>query len=643
MASTPVWFGQLLGNDEATLKTASDILIKYIDNILANPDQPKYKCIRLENNTFKAKVLSARGALQCLKAMGFVQDPEYIVLPRDADLQKLSAMRQSLVQRTYVQPTAALPAAVAHRPSISVSPEQTRSFLQRVTTHAEHVLMYEDRSLQLKARSCIPVDRLDRAASDAVRRVEAATPNETNTISQQECLLLELMHWFKEDFFSWCDAPECVRCGAPPAQMQSIGHVAPNSDDLRYGASRVEGYRCSMCSSTGRFPRYNHPGKLLETRKGRCGEWANCFTLCCRAMGFEARHAVDWTDHVWTEVFSDRQQRWLHCDPCEDCCDKPLIYEAGWGKSLSYILAFSFEEAIDVTWRYTAKPDEVRTRRSLCDEDALRRCLDGLRTQRQRALTADRRQQLMQRCVVEALEFMSVKSADDIAGQGRTSGSMAWRLARGETSGDTGSTSAAAAAGSAAVAPTAIIETSYLFELSDGDVAAKRMRVRYSTASDAYYRQHADHLAKNDAPALRGWKSGIFMAENVQRKVENDWKMAYLARRSGGSEASATWTLDLSSHSCTVDRASVCVKGDVFGSGRISWSVSADNGALVELDSNSQGGAMPELDGATMITVTASMQGGDGDVAWQHTQLFRQSSEEKLLCPLDIDLSVRSS
>ena len=32
-------------------------------------------------------------------------------------------------------------------------------------------------------------------------------------------------------------------------------------------------FRCSTCMHKTRFPRYNHPEKLLETKKGRCGEW----------------------------------------------------------------------------------------------------------------------------------------------------------------------------------------------------------------------------------------------------------------------------------------------------------------------------------------------------------------------------------
>lgn len=76
------------------------------------------------------------------------------------------------------------------------------------------------------------------------------------------------------------------------------------------------------------------------------------------------RHVHDHTDHVWIEVYSQSQERWLHVDCCENKMDSPLMYEAGWGKKLTYIFAFSKDEVVDVTWRYTAKQKEVLKRRN---------------------------------------------------------------------------------------------------------------------------------------------------------------------------------------------------------------------------------------------------------------------------------------
>ena len=208
-------------------------------------------------------------------------------------------------------------------------------------------MLYENRGLQRKALQYIPAENIRVAAKVRFQKLNSTG----EAIGMEEMILLELLTWFKTDFFHWMDKPECSSCRGP---TMSVGNTTPTAAELTWGGNRVELYKCSRCNNETRFPRYNHPGKLLETRVGRCGEWANCFTLCCRAMGLEARYVLDWTDHVWTEVYSPTQRRWLHADSTEMLCDKPLTYEAGWHKKLTYIIAFSCDDIQDVTWRYTA-------------------------------------------------------------------------------------------------------------------------------------------------------------------------------------------------------------------------------------------------------------------------------------------------
>ena len=173
-----------------------------------------------------------------------------------------------------------------------------------------------------------------------------------NSPRGRHMFLVHLLKWFKKDFFKWCNAPPCDTCGSGNCQPRGSG--VPTEDERRWGAHRVEVYSCQQCSNNNvRFPRFNDPAKLLETRRGRCGEWANTFTLVCRALGFESRYVFDWTDHVWTEVWSEMEQRWLHADSCEAALDRPLCYEAGWGKSLTYVIAFSRFGCTDVTRRYS--------------------------------------------------------------------------------------------------------------------------------------------------------------------------------------------------------------------------------------------------------------------------------------------------
>ncbi|XP_067147593.1 peptide-N(4)-(N-acetyl-beta-glucosaminyl)asparagine amidase isoform X2 [Apteryx mantelli] len=551
---------ELCQNAREIFLEASRLLLAYADNILRYPYEEKYRFIRIGNPAFSTRLLPVRGAVECLFEMGFQEGETHLVFPKEASIDQLRKIRDLIagerssrlnesnhIQRSGSSDTVASTGIAARQPSrpvdsvlapahqqLETSPaqplEMAANILKKLQTNFEHlVLVYENPPLQQKALASIPLQELKGKAQKKL--AQATILDKGAHVNEEDFLLLELLNWFKNDFFHWVNNLPCSRCGG---QTEPKDNLSPTDDDLRWNASRVENHYCNQCQFSNRFPRYYNPEKLLETRRGRCGEWANCFTLCCRAVGFEARYVWDITDHVWTEVYSVSQKRWLHCDPCENVCDKPLLYETGWGKKLSYIIAFSKDEVVDVTWRYSCKHEEVLSRRTVVSEATLRETINILNRTRQQFVSENRRRELLERTVVELVEFISPKTPKPGEFGGRTSGSMAWRVARGE----------------------------------------------------------------------------------IGSKV-------YLARKEGSSSASISWKFECKSVGLKIDNVSIRTSSQTFQSGRIKWRVYSPTAEIALLGDKSLC-SYSDFSGAMEITLEAILTGGDGEAAWQHTQLFRE-------------------
>jgi hypothetical protein len=76
-----------------------------------------------------------------------------------------------------------------------------QNMVNRLRSGMEQVFGYESAEQQTKALAVIPLDELKRRAADW------RITGETNRLAREypaDALLVQLMHWFKREFFSWC-------------------------------------------------------------------------------------------------------------------------------------------------------------------------------------------------------------------------------------------------------------------------------------------------------------------------------------------------------------------------------------------------------------------------------------------------------
>ncbi|KAG8706696.1 Peptide-N(4)-(N-acetyl-beta- glucosaminyl)asparagine amidase [Ceratobasidium sp. 395] len=280
--------------------------------------------------------------------------------------------------------------------------------------------MYENQEIQDLAREQIPIHRL-KAEATALQQSDSPLPCEEDALAEV------LVQWFKKEYFKWADPIKCPKCSG---KTQVSGMVPPTPYERGGGAGRVELHVCTSengpCDGSFRFPRYNDPKYLMKTRLGRCGEWANLYTLFLRAVGLRARYGQlspspqtytqsprlpsylnnphlmtlsstpVWNaeDHVWNAYFSPAAGRWLHTDSCEAARDQPLLYDRGWGKKMSYIIAFSVDGAMDVSRGYVQDSAEMFKRRRQAPEGALAQEIAAITTARRRTLSESKKAQL---------------------------------------------------------------------------------------------------------------------------------------------------------------------------------------------------------------------------------------------------------
>jgi thiol-disulfide isomerase/thioredoxin len=315
-------------------------------------------------------------------------------------------------------------------------------FRRRIETSILSVKAWdEDLSLLAECRALLPWDDLRDCDDANDTNLGPYSQSEDSELASSDARLLQRLARYFKDSMTWVNAPACGTCGQHN-KMEGRGGRGPNTAEEHQGqADRVEVYQCtnSTCGNLETvFPRYNSVRKLLETRKGRCGEYANLFGLVCRAAGFTTRYISDFTDHVWIECKVDGH--WIMADACEGVINEPSMYEKGWGKKLNYILGIGLDHVVDVTGTYTRQFNteefQLRRRGVTSSEYAGENIIEEQNRRLRGRLPHKAVDELNRRLEREGKQQLELrllnKWKEDTYGTGRLSGSLVWKLSRDE-------------------------------------------------------------------------------------------------------------------------------------------------------------------------------------------------------------------
>ncbi|MFH1197022.1 MAG: T9SS type A sorting domain-containing protein [bacterium] len=91
----------------------------------------------------------------------------------------------------------------------------------------------------------------------------------------------------------------------------------------------------SVMSFTSGNERPHQPVRIYKKHIGRCGEYSDIVAAACRAALIPCTSILSTAcDHTWNEFWDEGWNQW---EPVNNCINKPLDYEDGWGKKFGTV------------------------------------------------------------------------------------------------------------------------------------------------------------------------------------------------------------------------------------------------------------------------------------------------------------------
>lgn len=213
------------------------LLIDVISNLLN--DRLNHRHHTLPNDYIREIFHRYQGAMQCLHLIGFQSTENDYVFNQKTSNEQLKEIIHLLENELVNKSDLFVDLGIKENDENNFTsltnvniPLTIQNLIPFVST-LKLVQSYEEKNLRDYIRSSIiPLVDFHRKISKK---------SISNNLIKRDLLLLELLRWFKEEFFTWFDGANCDQC---KTSMQFLRYTQPTADERDSGhASRVELYR----------------------------------------------------------------------------------------------------------------------------------------------------------------------------------------------------------------------------------------------------------------------------------------------------------------------------------------------------------------------------------------------------------------